>query len=1061
MPDDLSLGRIQASFAQATQEFTVAAANLNFDFTLIKYEAPPEYREIGNVLSASRIREAETGPLHMTAQRLGALFDGICPPTPNLLNAYGTRASEIAKEVTERDASNTEGRDWIRMKYGGVDATSIWAAATSSKAALPVHMLACLIARMWKHTEATSVWVELIAERKKEIVTSFDSGEPVHQALASAVQQEITRDQIAKWDASARSWLQTADKARYRQYKQFLLIAENVSIAVHEGNDSLYSNVVHVWTSALAAVECLVSGRPVAGKDAPVLLGLSAWHIYPDMVVFNNTQGNTAVPMNDPLVRTGGVMSLGMSRPAHREGRGIYWSLSLAHHKFYGRAVKQTRRLDVDGSRMTFSEFVLVCLGSLFRGWGIPMEAMCDSFGVLQAIVQTLPPNQDDTKGNGGLRCAIEEPILSYLQGESQAQLAVSLGRRRPKFLPNALTLNRLPLFQMTQLSTLLSTFKDADCMIELLRRIGSRTQGIDGENCIIVCCEKNGLRLRYTFASVVCKEADDEWTVARKRDTRHQRWIQETVMPTLSENYSSAKNNNGVLPWKKYANLKEEYASYAEDLEYGNALKGEIFDHEDPTENRDENGIASLWNIGIGYGDDEGILDSDGVMFDDDQLEICSICNEEMDLIQRRYPNEDVNFPGSGDGPWSFDSLENRVQRKGYEDGLYHMRCGLIFSQVEESLPVNHAAIYVKGEAYEYGTLANDSVTLDDIKWCFELGFIDPDRLKLVVECEQAYGFLKLLIAIHKLYQQPAADGATITCSIIDAEFNPPIFLKKPKPRDWWLEIEKHIRMDQRAAIGLISYFETGHDVREEVSDDYNIIGLSGGDSIYVLTEMLNDPLSSYPDFSFTRILGNTGKAGFSLLVSPSELMVRQLDPGAWRVRQVQFDGKPEDYFKQTSLHLDLTDWEAPVVSAQGVGQRDADVTIIEAVVSVRDAGRWVADVDIHRALTGKRLGRYSRPTCPHVGTVGNLGRNAVKSSMMSAKSWDQVLDCSEGPVVVSCFNNWIARLAVVSVLHEHGIDRRRRMVTCPKDMCWTCEDEAIKRLEKNSRSPDTIYIF
>lgn len=75
---------------------------------------------------------------------------------------------------------------------------------------------------------------------------------------------------------------------------------------------------------------------------------------------------------------------------------------------------------------------------------------------------------------------------------------------------------------------------------------------------------------------------------------------------------------------------------------------------------------------------------------------------------------------------------------------------------------------------------------------------------------------------------------------------------------------------------------------------------------------------------------------------------MVRKLYPGAWRVESTVFDGVPLDHFFRTSLHLGFTDWQAPLVQFQSMGQRDADVNIIESVVSIRDAGKWVADVDI-----------------------------------------------------------------------------------------------------------------
>ena len=41
------LGKLQAALAAATNEVTVAAANINFDFALIKCEAPKEYHVLG------------------------------------------------------------------------------------------------------------------------------------------------------------------------------------------------------------------------------------------------------------------------------------------------------------------------------------------------------------------------------------------------------------------------------------------------------------------------------------------------------------------------------------------------------------------------------------------------------------------------------------------------------------------------------------------------------------------------------------------------------------------------------------------------------------------------------------------------------------------------------------------------------------------------------------------------------------------------------------------------------------------------------------------------------
>ena len=91
-----SIGRFAASALSAANENTVALANFNIDFSLIKVEAPVEYQGLRSALSRRRVENAEQGPLHRTARKLGALFAEILPPIKTLAEAYGRRASEIA-----------------------------------------------------------------------------------------------------------------------------------------------------------------------------------------------------------------------------------------------------------------------------------------------------------------------------------------------------------------------------------------------------------------------------------------------------------------------------------------------------------------------------------------------------------------------------------------------------------------------------------------------------------------------------------------------------------------------------------------------------------------------------------------------------------------------------------------------------------------------------------------------------------------------------------------------------------------------------------------------------
>lgn len=92
-----SLGRVNAALGVARNENTLALANINFDFSLVRVDAPPEFQLLGANLSNHRRQQAETGTPHRTAQKLRALFEGVLPHTPALTRAHGLRVSEISQ----------------------------------------------------------------------------------------------------------------------------------------------------------------------------------------------------------------------------------------------------------------------------------------------------------------------------------------------------------------------------------------------------------------------------------------------------------------------------------------------------------------------------------------------------------------------------------------------------------------------------------------------------------------------------------------------------------------------------------------------------------------------------------------------------------------------------------------------------------------------------------------------------------------------------------------------------------------------------------------------------
>ena len=135
----MSLSKLSGSLGTLNLENNLALAQINFDFSLYKIEAPAEYRPLGASLTKRRRNAAEDGPQHVTARKLTALFESIIPPTPHLVKAYGRRSSEISgdKKINPEGTKNDGGFS----SFVGIDATTIWAAATSSPKAVAIHLL--------------------------------------------------------------------------------------------------------------------------------------------------------------------------------------------------------------------------------------------------------------------------------------------------------------------------------------------------------------------------------------------------------------------------------------------------------------------------------------------------------------------------------------------------------------------------------------------------------------------------------------------------------------------------------------------------------------------------------------------------------------------------------------------------------------------------------------------------------------------------------------------------------------------------------------------------------
>lgn len=396
--------------------------------------------------------------------------------------------TEFGQIAALAEASASDYSKSVFGSYIGIDGTSIWAAATSAGASLHVHLLSCMLARIFEPAEPISIWVELVKDRREQIVKSFEDGEPVPFPLADAsAQQDITRPQLAEWDASIRAWLRAADKVKEREQTQLLLILENIHLPVNS-KAAVFASVIDAWKSALETMELLVSGMPQAVSNGAAMVGLSAWHLYPDMTVFGSK--TVEVKMKDKLVKTGGVLSFGLSHCPRNSTSGVYWSLSLAHMRHYGRPISSVRRLDADPGNISFPQLRVAALGAILGRWRVPSDQTTRWMEILRKIGELLRENRQnrlidrcvDTLVNGAA-------YFLEAQGEQRdvAARLVNLGRKRgADFIPGGNS--PWPFFGLLEVDILLASLKGPEERIMLLRRLAAQIPEFVGVLTLIRC---------------------------------------------------------------------------------------------------------------------------------------------------------------------------------------------------------------------------------------------------------------------------------------------------------------------------------------------------------------------------------------------------------------------------------------------------------------------------------------------------------------------------------------------------------------------------------------------
>lgn len=1021
-----NIGRIQSALATASQETTVALANVNFDFSLFRIEAPAEYQPLGAALSTRRRSAAEHGTTHVTAGKLGSLFEQALPLTPNLFKAYGLRASEIAQSpLINPKGSKAYGPF---EEHIGVDGTSIWAAATSRKGAVAIHLLACMLARIWPASEAVGIWEQMLEGRQKELTTWDESGAIPFRSLATG-QITLSRDQLTEWDASARAWLRAADIAKRLNQKQLMLIVENLNIPVN--NDmNVYASVMQAWKTAMTTMDCLISGINHSVQNGAALLGLSSWHLYPDLIVLGGINA-PIIHQKDRLIPQGGIVTIGLHGAEPENSRGVYWSLPLAHVRYYEDAITREGSVNSGHSRITFDDIWQVVLGSLFALWrseGSDINSAARSIQLmLQSCLEALRSSE-----YANLRKSVREfswlkhlseAAKRYLESSGYEQESckklVGLGQRRGTLLSRFN--HSIPIFGLTA-STFVNILRTED-RVHYLRRIAPE-YSTETDILVIKIC-------RDTQNST----SSDDWTLQLATVASSK-----TSISSLSD---QSRNEDHLKRWF-YGPTPQLDMSMVQRESLQEVTLIEIRDgeeywryHNDPHEFMTESKSFRWW--------EPPAMFSGGFQkptADEDPEPTKKVLTGLRRLFAREKKSKKPKRVATFDFVYGDPRSAALFRRANFE--------GVRFRRI-----------------YKNDVEVKNDVTQDQISKALNSGTVDP---KLFLQ-HMNFGYAGLdsqtpdqthLAVVESL--RAVATAARIYSCLPNATAALDIVKNGPLTEAKWMSPDdrtdfsgQHVEekstnmvllpysLSRRATFACISMFESGgFDFTPSQLD--KVMAMSTGDSIFVAAAILCDPATRPEPYEIRRIVGNIGRAGIAFLIPPSNPRIKELDLETYEViNHDPYDGKLEDSFKGTTLHLRFSGYESSLEVGDH-GRRNREAFFIETMISTHDRGEWVADLDALSSLASSSLGRvnYQSKDCRHTPSERHC---PPEYPLTTIDRWEELLEKPRDSAVVRAHGNWGARLAAAAVSVRLG----NKTLLLAGNGCWKCSEKTLSRVPEH----------
>ena len=326
-------------------------------------------------------------------------------------------------------------------------------------------------------------------------------------------------------------------------------------------------------------------------------------------------------------------------------------------------------------------------------------------------------------------------------------------------------------------------------------------------------------------------------------------------------------------------------------------------------------------------------------------------------------------------------------------------------------------------------------------------------------------YNFTRSLIGLGMIARLHTSIGpATISTSIIQSPLHEARWLGDKATRltsDYkdHLPLKKPLERTQFTTYGAkfacLAMLELGAKCNIDPESLDHVIAMSSGNSIYVARTLLQDPSEQDDERAIKRIIGNVGRPGISMMMPPPQPRIRPVSDSWLLVQHAPYDGKLEDCFHNVSLHLSFTTYELPLARGRHGGV-DAEVILVESLVSVYDRGNKVADLDVLGSLSKPFLQRLNKCTCSE-----RASKRVRTTRLISIDNWEELLDSPthrEKVGVVRAHGNWIARLAATCISIQKGY---RTILLSKPPVCSVCVDDLFAADRKNKDRLSQICIL